>query len=190
MRALKPDLACYHAAHLACHVTVEGGGKAETCREDGGAYRHVAVWRFLGKEERNAEASVLDDVFLQRVAAERGEARVEAVVEGLPRPGVGTVGSPEHADVAVGNVFLESLGRHDLLPANHVVIAPGERATQLPYLLLKCHSAQQVFHALFHGQFGVTIGQGGLLTRVSEKNGSQRGCRYEESLDVHFYLSV
>ena len=141
VRTLQADFLAHHLARLLCNLRAPGGSHAQTCGEYGGTYRHVPVRSFLGKEEGDAQSGILQHIFLQGVARLcrhlGGKARLQCAL----CPGVGAVGGPEHADVALLDVFLEALrGNHVL--ALDVVVVPGKGAAQLAYLLVEGHSLQ------------------------------------------------
>ena len=158
VRTLQAYLLAHHLARLLCYLGIPGGSHAKTRGKHGGAYRHVAVGRFLGEEEGDAQTGVLQHIFLQGVARLcrhlGGESRLQCALG----PGVGAVGGPEHADVALADVFLEALRGHHVL-ALDVVVVPGEGAAQLAYLLFQGHSLQQVAYSLLCGQVFVLVGE-------------------------------
>ena len=170
MSALQANLFGYHFSGTLYQLWRPSSRHSEACREDRCADGHVAVRRLFGQKQGNAQACILHHISLQGVAAHCCQLRVEAVAQRLLRPGVGTVGGPEHAYLSLGNVFLERFRRHHFklgispssLPAtrsSNLIIVPGQRTAQLANFLLEGHAADKVFQSLFHREFRVLIRQ-------------------------------
>ena len=115
------------------------GSQSETCRKHRGANRHVAMRGLLSQEQGNAQPRVLLHILLKGIARHRCQFGSESVLERFLCPRIGTERSPEHPDIALGNVLFERLGRNNHAPLpllarccsrsfHDVVVVPCHRA--------------------------------------------------------------
>ena len=144
--ALGPEFGRDDPSGLFHQGRIPGRGKADAGREYGGSDGHVAVRRFFGQDDRDAEAAVFDRVALQGVIGLGGQGRIEAVFQGLAGPGVCPERRPQHAAVLLVDEFPEGFRfRHDGLFRSRLFIhRPAERADDLSDLLLGRHASQEV----------------------------------------------
>ena len=146
-----------HFAGLLNERGIPCGGHADAGGENGGPDSHVAVGSFFGNEHGDAEARILDGVFLQRIAGHGCQARSQTVFNGFACPGVGAVDGPEHAGATVFQQRLESVGHFDMLARANRIHFPSQRTEQLPDLFFNRHPAKQVGHSGFDRERGIQI---------------------------------
>ena len=143
------------AAGLFHQGRVPGRGQANAGREDGGADGHVAVRGFFREDDGDAEAAVLDGIALQGIVRFGGQGRIQAVLQGFPRPRVRPERGPQHTAVLFVDKLVEHFRLLDLA-FGFLVHRPPERADDLADFLLRCHAGEQVGRALF-GATGLVL---------------------------------
>ena len=151
--ASRPRLACDRARYSRHETRVPRCRQRDRLREHRAAVTHEPVYRFLERDDRDAEPSGVDEV----------------VLDGVDACGVRTSSRSTH-------VITES----DLKPEHAVrvvvrrVVAIARNHEQLPELLVECHPPQQVAHALGRRQTRVMIRRARLCQRRRARRGDER----------------
>ena len=147
--ALRPNLLTDDLARLLHHITGPCRCHAKSSRENGCSNGHMAMWRFLGKKDGNAQPCLFDGITLHGIRRLCRQCGVQAVSDGLSGPGIGPEHGPVHAHVQAVHLSAEFLAHGHFLAVDLVGI-PSHEAHNLPGFFLKGHALEQVLNALLN----------------------------------------
>ena len=150
-------LSC-HLGSFAQQFRIKGSTCRQVHRQQIAVQGLVAVGAFGAKQGGDAQAGMLDDVFLDLVGGLGGQHTVQTGFKGLGRPGVCPVQAVQGAQAGiVFHLVLEFVGEDDVLPFPDEAGKAVEPLGQLAHLLPESHPGKQVGHALLYAKIGILI---------------------------------